>query len=241
VFAGLRSTWCTTQIPDEGSEMTIDEFDGDEVVAEAVAGLQETSRTRAELLRRAGLAAAGAAGIAALLPGVASARDGGSKKNDVKILNYALTLEYLEAAFYAEAVARGGYTGAVGRFASVVAAHEAAHVAALQEALGSKAVKRPSFDFKGTNTGHWHTFLKTSKVLEDTGVAAYQGQAPLIHQNAVLAPAGAILAVEARHAAWVRDLLYAGKSVKPAPEAFSTPKSMAQVLAAVKQTGFITS
>ena len=84
-------------------------------------------------------------------------------------------------------------------------------------------------------------FLRTAKVLEDTGVAAYQGQAPLIHQNAVLAPAGAILAVEARHASWVRDLLYAGKSVKPAPEAFSTPMSMSQVLSAVKKTGFIKS
>jgi hypothetical protein len=49
------------------------------------------------------------------------------------------------------------------------------------------------------------------------------------------------LAVEARHAAWVRDLLYAGKSVKPAPEAFSTPMSMSQVLSAVKKTGFIKS
>ena len=45
--------------------------------------------------------------------------------------------------------------------------------------------------------------------------------------------------VEARHAAWVRDLLYAGKSVKPAPEAFSTPHSMSAILAAVKKTGFI--
>ena len=72
-------------------------------------------------------------------------------------------------------------------------------------------------------------------------MAAYQGQAARIHQNAVLGPAGAILAVEARHAASVRDLLYAGKSVKPAPEAFSTPMSMSQVLKAVKKTGFIKS
>ena len=48
-------------------------------------------------------------------------------------------------------------------------------------------------------------------------------------------------AVEARHAAWVRDLLYAGKSVKPAPESFSTPMSMSEVLSAVKKTGFIKS
>jgi len=184
---------------------------------------------------------AGAAGMATLLkPGVVSARNGGSKSNDIKILNYALTLEYLEAAFYAEALRVGGYSGAVGRFASVVAGHEATHVATLKGVLGAKAVKSPSFDFKGT-TRKWSTFLRTAKVLEDTGVAAYQGQAPLIHQNAVLAPAGAILAVEARHASWVRDLLYAGKSVKPAPEAFSTPMSMSEVLSAVKKTGFIKS
>jgi hypothetical protein len=184
------------------------------------------------------LAGLGFAG--ALRPGSAQARSGGSKANDVKILNYALTLEYLEAAFYAEALRVGGYSGAVGRFASVVASHEATHVATLKGVLGSKAVKSPSFDFKGT-TRKWSTFLRTAKVLEDTGVAAYQGQAHRIHQNAVLEPAGAILAVEARHAAWVRDLLYAGKSVKPAPEAFSTPMSMSQVLSAVKKTGFIKS
>ena len=220
-------------------ELTVVEFDGDEAVAEAIAGIQDEKRTRSGLLRGAG-ALAGVGAFAALMPRSASARSGGSKANDVKILNYALTLEYLEAAFYAEALRVGGYTGAVGRFASVVASHEATHVATLKGVLGSKAVKSPSFDFKGT-TRKWSTFLRTAKVLEDTGVAAYQGQAPLIHQNAVLGPAGAILAVEARHAAWVRDLLYAGKSVKPAPEAFSTPMSMSQVLSAVKQTGFIKS
>jgi hypothetical protein len=231
-----------TDLP-EGEVMSDDlsvvEFDGDEAVAEAIAGLGEEKRTRSGLFRGAG-ALAGAGAFAALMPRSASARPGGSKANDVKILNYALTLEYLEAAFYAEALHVGGYTGAVGRFASVVASHEATHVATLKSVLGSKAVKSPSFDFKGT-TRKWSTFLRTAKVLEDTGVAAYQGQAPLIHQNAVLGPAGAILAVEARHAAWVRDLLYAGKSVKPAPEAFSTPMSMSQVLSAVKKTGFIKS
>jgi ferritin-like protein len=216
----------------------IDVFDNDEAVAEAIAGLDE-EQTRGRLLKGAG-AMAGLGLAAALLPRSAKARSGGSKANDVKILNYALTLEYLEAAFYAEAVRVGGYTGAVGRFAVTVASHEATHVATLKGVLGAKAVKSPSFDFKGT-TRKWDTFLRTAKVLEDTGVAAYQGQAPLIHQNAVLGPAGAILAVEARHAAWVRDLLYAGKSVKPAPEAFSTPMSMSEVLSAVKKTGFIKS
>jgi hypothetical protein len=215
------------------------DFDGDEAVAEAMAGLDEAATTRGGMLRKVGtVAGIGAATV--LLPGIASARNGGSKANDVKILNFALTLEYLESAFYAEALQRGGFSGSVLNFAQVVAGHEATHVATLKSVLGSKAVKSPSFDFKGT-TRKWSTFLRTSKVLEDTGVAAYQGQAPLIHQNAVLAPAGAILAVEARHAAWVRDLLYAGKSVKPAPDAFSVPMSMSEVLSAVKKTGFIKS
>jgi rubrerythrin len=220
-------------------ETTIAEFDRDDAVAEAMAGLEES--TRGDLFRRTGVLA-GLGLAATLLPaGIASARNGGSKAKDVKILNFALTLEYLESAFYAEALARGSFPSpSVRRFAQVVAAHEATHVAALRTALGAKAVKSPSFDFKGT-TRSQKTFLRTSMALEDTGVAAYQGQAPLIHQNAVLASAGAILAVEARHAAWVRNLLGDGKTVKPAPEAFNTPKTMAQVLAAVKKTGFIKS
>jgi Ferritin-like domain len=218
-------------------QLNVLEFDRDEAVAEAMDGLDRARSSRAGLFKGAGVMA-GAGALGALWPRSAQARNGGSKANDVKILNYALTLEYLEAAFYAEALRVGGYTGAVGTFAQTVASHEATHVATLKRVLGAKAVKSPSFDFKGT-TRKWHSFLRTAKLLEDTGVAAYQGQAPLIHQNAVLGPAGAILAVEARHAAWVRDLLYAGKSVKPAPEAFSTPMSMSQVLAAVKSTGFI--
>jgi ferritin-like protein len=209
------------------------EFDRDEAVAEAMDGLN----SRAGLFKSVGVLA-GAGAVAALWPRSAQARNSGTKANDIKILNFALTLEYLEAAFYAEAVRVGGYSGAVGTFAATVASHEATHVATLKGVLDAKAVASPKFDFKGT-TRKWHSFLRTAKVLEDTGVAAYQGQAPLIHQNAVLGPAGAILAVEARHAAWVRDLLGAGKTVKPAPEAFSTPMSMSEVLAAVKKTGFI--
>jgi Ferritin-like domain len=214
--------------------INVRDFDGDEAVAEAMTGLDEAGQTRGGLFRRAGAAAGGLGIAAAIVPGLfggggsALAREGGSKKNDVKILNYALTLEYLEAAFYREALNVGGYSGSVLNFAQVVYGHEATHVSTLKGVLGAKAVAEPKFDFKGT-TRKWSSFLRTSKVLEDTGVAAYQGQAPLIH------------AVEARHASWVRDLLYAGKSVKPAPEAFSVPMSMSQVLAAVKKTGFIKS
>ena len=121
------------------------------------------------------------------------------------ILNYALTLEYLEAAFYTEADADRRAHRRAGALRAVVGAHERAHVAALQEALGSAAVKQPTFDFRGT-TEDAATFRDRAVALEDTGVAAYKGQAPLIASNAVLAAALAIHTVEARHAAWIRDI-----------------------------------
>ena len=167
------------------------DFDGDEAVAEAIAGMEEARNTRGGLLARRRRCWP-VLGVAAALccPARRRARAAAARRsNDIKILNYALTLEYLEAAFYAEALRVGGYTGAVGRFARSSARHEATHVATLKGVLGSKAVKSPSFDFKGT-TRKWSTFLRTAKVLEDTGVAAYQGQAPLIHQNAVLGAGG---------------------------------------------------
>lgn len=165
------------------------------------------------------------------LPSIASA---GVSKSDVAILNYALTLEYLEAAFYTEAVAKGRFGGDVGKFAKIVKAHEVAHVAALKGALGSAAVKSPKFDFKGTTTDE-AKFKATSQVLEDTGVAAYLGQVGRIQSKQVLAAAGSILPIEARHAGWIRQI----NGAPGAPKAFEAGKSMSQILAAVKATGFI--
>lgn len=219
-------------------DLTLEEIDRDGAVAEAAAGMQAT--TRRGVLRRLGLVAGGGLVAGAVPIGLAVGQSGGSASGDVKILNYALTLEYLESAFYAEALSKGKLTGSVQKFATVVAAHEATHVTALEKALGSKAVKKPSFDFKGT-TGSQKKFLSTSKLLEDTGVSAYQGQAGNIKSPAILATAGSILAVEARHAAWVRDLIGAGKELKPAPDAFNPALSMSAVLSAVKSTGFIKS
>jgi rubrerythrin len=215
-------------------ELTLDELDRDEAVAEAVHGLKTTDRRG--VLRRLGLIAGGGV-VAGAVP---LALAGAQSKGDVEILNYALTLEYLEAAFYNEALAKGNLSGSVLNFAQVVAAHENTHVEALRGALGSAAKKSPSFDFKNT-TGSQKTFLRTSKVLEDTGVSAYQGQATEIKSPEILATAGSILAVEARHAAWVRDLLAAGKSPKPAPDAFNPAMTMDEVLEAVEATGFIKS
>jgi rubrerythrin len=228
-------------MPDVNTRLPLPEWDRDGALQETEAEALEVTgagHTRASFVTRTVGFAAGGLALGALPVSIAGAA-GGLSKSDTKILNYALTLEYLEAAFYAEAVAMGKLTGVAEKFAQVVAQHEAAHVVALKKTLGSKAIKRPSFDFKGT-TGKQSSFLKTARVLEDTGVSAYQGQAPRIKAHAVLAAAGSILAVEARHAAWVRDII-ADKSVLPAPDAFNHAMSMSAVLKAVKATGFIKS
>jgi rubrerythrin len=201
-----------------------------------MAGFNVPSLTRSALFKRGGVLAGAGIVVGGTTVGLATAQ-GGLPKGDVDILNYALTLEYLEAAFYREALDNGELSGEPLIFAEVVAAHEQAHVDALKQTLGSKAVKEPKFDFAGA-TGK-DEFLRTAMALEDTGVAAYQGQADRIKTPAVLEAAGSILAVEARHAAWVRDIIGGGKGVNPAPDAFEMPKDMKAVLAVVEDTGFL--
>jgi Ferritin-like domain len=97
----------------------------------------------------------------------------------------------------------------------------------------------PKFDFKGT-TAAMGTFQKTSMALEDTGVAAYAGAAPSISNKKTLAAALSVHSVEARHAAWIRDIIGKGGNPLPAPQPFDPAKSKAQVLKIVTGTGFIT-
>ena len=170
--------------------------------ADAVAG-----DTRADLFRKAGIMGGSLLAGGVLFGGMpALAGAAPSSANDVKILNYALTLEYLEAAFYKEAVNRGKFTGQVGAFAKLVHAHEAAHVQFLKQALGSAAVKSPKFDFADTTTDR-AKFKATAFALENTGVKAYAGQAANIKQSAVVKAAVSILTIEARHAAAISAIL----------------------------------
>ena len=159
-----------------------------------------------------------------------------SAAQDAKILNFALTLEFLEAEFYTQAERNGRLRGELAEFASVVGAHERAHVAFLQGALGGAAVAKPTFDFGNTVTEQ-KAFANTAQVLEDTVVAAYNGQAPNLTKE-TLAPAASIVAVEALHAGWIRDI---NRPRLPAPAAFDAAQSQKQILAAVKKTGFIQS
>jgi Ferritin-like domain len=197
--------------------------------------IAEASHQRQLALSRRGLLAAAAAGAGALVLGRSEARAApGLSANDVGILNYALVLEYLQASFYTEAERSGALSGKTAQAATVVGATERAHVKAFQKLLGSKAVKRPLFDFQGVTEAQ-QAFLKTAVAFEDLAVAAYKGQAPKLRSSAVLAAAVGIHSVEARHAAWMRELF----GVTPAVNAFDKPATKQNINRIVASTHFI--
>ena len=217
----------------------LEDLDRDGAIQET--GEKVDADTRSAFLKKAGVglgAVVAGGAFAGAMPRIAQ---GAVPQSDVDILNFALTLEELERAFYAEAVASKALTGETLRFATVVAQHELAHVKFLRGVLGSKAIAAPKFDFKGTNQNP-AKFQATADVLENTGVHAYLGQVANIKTPAVLAGAGRILPVEARHAAWIRSIRFAGgrtPAQTPAPGSFEDGFSKAKILAAVKGTGFL--
>src|SRR4051812_4287129 len=148
-------------------ELTLEAVDVDGAIREQAE--QTAGDSRADFFRKTGLAAGGAlmaTSVFGALPSIASAR---VPKGDVAILKYALTLEYLEAAFYKDAVEGGGLSGDALAFARTVARDESSHVTALKRALGSAAPKSPKFDFHGA-TRDQAAFLQTAYTLENTGV-----------------------------------------------------------------------
>jgi ferritin-like protein len=207
-------------------DLTLSELDTDQALTGAIGAVHGT--TRADLLRRA---AVGGAALLAASAAPAEARAGG---HDISILNYALTLEYLQDSFYAEVESNRVLHGPLARQARVVAAHERAHVQALRHVLGRHAVRRPRFDFRGA-TEDAARFRRTAVAFEDLAAAAYKGQAPAIHSRAYLVSALAIHTVEARHAAWIRRLA----GVLPASSAFDEPSSRARTLRIVDSTNFV--
>lgn len=130
-----------------------------------------------------------------------------------EVLNFALTLEFLEAEFYITGLNRSGLIPASDRaIFTTIRDHEIAHVQFLREALGANAVARPNFDFTAGGAfpdvfSNYTTFVTLATAFEDTGVRAYKGAAPaLMGNDAVLTAALKIHSVEARHAAEVRRL-----------------------------------
>jgi hypothetical protein len=169
-------------------------------------------------------AATGTSGAA----GTSSASASGS--GDLAIVNYALTLEYLESQFYAKVIKSGLFHGTNLSVIKTFGAEETQHVAALKKvamSLGMPAAE-PTGKFPIHNAAQ---VTKLARSVENLGAAAYLGQAGNIKSKEILAAALAIHTVEARHAATLQLVT----NQTPTPDgAFAKPMTMAQVLAVVK-------
>ena len=188
--------------------------------------------TRQAFMVRGAVAAGTVYGLSTVGPFVreALAQEGGG---DVEVLNFALTLEYLEAAFYTQALKETkGLSGEAKEIATTLRDNETEHVDALTAAIkdsGGMPVEAPGVDF-GQAFASQDAFLKLAQTFEDLGVSAYNGAATQIQSPEVLASAGAIVQVEARHAAAIRALR--GEDITPG--AFDEALAKDKVLEAAK-------
>jgi hypothetical protein len=154
-----------------------------------------------------------------------------SASGDIAILNYALTLEYLETGFYEKVVASGLFSGKVGALIASFGGQERTHVEAIKgavEKMGGTPAANPNGKFPINSATQ---VAQLAYTVENLGASAYLGQAGNIHSPEVLATALAIHSVEARHAATLGTLVK--KSITP-DGAFAKPADMSTVLAAVK-------
>lgn len=204
--------------------------------------MAESTHTRRKFLAVGGGSAAAAAFLAACgsdddgMTTTTAAQTGDSEteqfgKGDVGILNYALTLEYLETAFYADVIRSGLFKGSdlatIRKFGEEEAEHVTALTAAVKQ-LGGKPAPKPKTEFPLENAS---SVLELAGTVENVGAAAYLGQATNIKSPEVLASALAIHSVEGRHAAALNTLL--GKSITP-DGAFAKPADAKTVLKSVE-------
>lgn len=219
-----------------------------------------TGTSRASFLKRTGIGGATLLGGGALLglPGVALAGDAGDNVPDVDVLNYALSLEYLEATFYTQALGGRGTAGVpstrahldadegdwsrhhwgrhsygpghvIFKLLNDIRHHEVAHVDFLRGALGAAAVGPATYNFRRSFKSI-SAFLATAQVFENTGVSAYDGAIRYIDGADYLQAGAQIATIEARHAAFL-NVLNGGS---PFPDAFDTGKKPSEVFAAIK-------
>jgi rubrerythrin len=211
------------------SDLTLAAIDRDEVLVEAVEAFHGS--TRAGFLRSAAL------GGAAMLSALAAPADAMAKVSDVEILQFGLRFERLQATLYTQADELGTIgrmTDAKRRWARTLGAHERAHVKIIKQVLGSKVEPRPFFDF-GNAVESTGAFTRTAVAMEDLTVALLAGVIPAVENRELTAALFGLLTVEARHAAWARNIVGAN----PAPQAMDEARSVASVQRAVARTRFI--
>jgi len=156
--------------------------------------------------------------------------------SDVDVLNYALTLEYLEAEFYRQGNAAGLLSGKEAQYLAAVQKDEESHVSTLMDTvqkIGGQPVAAPAVDF-GDAFSSRDKYLTLSHTFENVGVQAYLGAAGFISDKAILQAAAGIFGVEARHAAIVGNLLGLKAEGGVYMGATETPLSEDEVLAAVQ-------
>jgi hypothetical protein len=206
--------------------------------------LTEIANERRRMSRRGMLTGAvklvGGAAVALSLttvPGAVSIRSlvaAQELTSDLDVLNYALTLEHLESAFYRDGIGLFAFGTdsrgqAIDTNLAAIRDHEGAHVETLTSVisdLGGEPVAEATYDF-GDAYSDPMAFMMTAAALENTGVSAYDGAAQFIADPDLLTAAGSIVAVEARHASYLN--LLTGEI--PFPTAFEKPLTMDEVLA----------
>ena len=208
---------------------TLADLDRDEALIETIARLHGS--TRAGFLRTAAL------GSAALLTTLAAAPEASANVTDLEILQFGLRFERLQATFYTQAEELGTIrkmASAKQDWARTLGAHERAHVKILKQVLGRKAEPSPFFDFGADNESD-AAFTRTAVAMEDLTVALLTGVTPQVKNRALVAALFGLLTVEARHAAWARNIV----RTTPAAHAFDTPRTLHSVRGAVARTHFI--
>lgn len=178
----------------------------------------------------AGTSSAASTSSSAAASGTATSSSNSASSGDLAIVNYALTLEYLESQFYAKVIKSGLFHGKSLSVLKTFGAEESQHVIALKKVAGSLGT--PAAEPTGKFPIHSAAQVTTlAAAVENLGASAYLGQASSIQSKEILAAALSIHSIEARHAATLNLLL----KKSPTPDgAFAKPMSMAQVLAVVK-------